>query len=199
MKQVPSNNPIANIKRAKTQFPILDIIKNRYSGRSFSERKLNSDELNALFEAAAWAPSSMNEQPWQYQFAPRETTSFEQMLACLSPGNQIWVKDAAGIILSKVRLTHQANGQPNAYAWYDVGAANAFLLLQATELGFTCHIMGGFDHPKANQEFAEEGKTQVVCFIAIGEQAPADNLPEPFKTRELASRKRKGLEEFWEK
>ncbi len=191
-----STQNIAEIKKATTQYPVSELFKTRYSGRSFTSQKLAETEINTILEAASWAPSSMNEQPWLYRFAENGTEAFNLMLSFLSPGNQIWVKDAPGLILSVGRKTHLSNGQPNAYYMYDVGAANALLLLQAHDLGFTTHIMAGFDHPKANQIFAKEGETQVICFIAIGKQDSPDKLPEPFKTRETNPRSRKTLSEI---
>jgi nitroreductase len=181
------------VKKAKTTLPVLSTIQNRYSGRAFTERRLTSNEVMTLFEAASWAPSANNEQPWRYRFAENGSELFQQLFSCLSGGNQAWVKNAAGLILSLAQKNYTANGNPNAYAWYDVGAANAFLILQATELGFITHIMGGFDRLKAQAEFGDEN-LEVVCIIAIGEQGQPEQLVEPFRTREMMPRSRKPLD-----
>jgi nitroreductase len=184
---------VRDLKKARTQTKVMSVIQNRYSGRAFTPRNLTPTEQETLFEAASWAPSANNEQPWRYRFAENGSELFQQLFNCLSGGNQAWVKDAAGLILSLAQKKYTANGNTNAYAWYDVGAANAFLILQATELGFITHIMAGFDRVKAQAEFGDEN-LEVICMIAIGEQGQPELLEEPFRTRELTPRSRKSLD-----
>lgn len=183
------------IKKAKTRHEIHEIIKNRWSARAFSQRVIEKKDIEALIEAATWAPSSMNEQPWRYLIAPKGTNDFDKMVGCLTPGNQIWAQHASVMVLSLAEM-HHSNGNPNTYAFYDTGAANQTLLIQAAGQGILGHLMGGFDGPKTHTEFNIPDSQKAVVFIALGYPAEADQLPEPFKTRELTPRSRKSLEEI---
>jgi nitroreductase len=183
------------IKKASTNHDIFDIIKNRWSARAFAPRPIEKKSLEALLEAASWSPSSMNEQPWRYMLAINGTEEFDKMVRCLTPGNQIWAQHAAVMILSTAEM-HHSNGHANAYAFYDTGAANQTLLIQAAGMGILGHLMGGFDSEKTVNEFNIPDSQKAVVFIALGYPTEPDQLPEPFKTREMAPRSRKPLEEI---
>ena len=127
------------IKIAKTIYPVLDVIKNRWSARAFSNKTITDEELNTLFEAASWAASANNEQSWQYIYAKKGTGAFDNIWNCLSPGNQPWAKHAAALIVAVTRKTFEANNAVNAYAGHDLGMANAHLLLQARTMNIYCH------------------------------------------------------------
>ncbi len=185
------------IKEAKTQFPVVESIRKRWSARAFSNRQIKQEEINTLFEAASWAASSMNEQPWLYIYASRKDEStFQKMLDCLSSGNQSWAKNASLLVLSLAKTIFERNGNTNRHAFYDTGAANTNLVLQATEMNIYAHQMGGFDHEKTKAVFNLPDDVEPVVFIAFGFLDEADTLPEPFKTRELTERKRKAISDF---
>jgi nitroreductase len=185
------------IKEAKTRFPVIESIRKRWSARAFSKRQINQEQINTLFEAASWAASSMNEQPWLYIYASREDeNTFQKMLDCLSSGNQPWAKNASLLVLSLTKNRFEKTGHVNRHALYDTGAANTNLILQATEMHIYAHQMGGFDHEKTKAEFNLADDVEPVVFIAFGYLDEAETLPEPFKTRELTERKRKAIEDF---
>ena len=184
------------MKPATTTYPVHELIRNRWSPRSFSAQPIAPDTLNQLFEAASWAFSAMNAQPWQYIYAHKaDTEAFQKILDTLMPGNQPWAKNAAVLIIALAKTTH-ADGQPNGAALHDLGAANATLFLEATALGIYGHVMGGFDREKARRDFnLPEGVAPAVV-IGLGYLGEAEQLEEPFLSREKAARARKPVAEF---
>ncbi len=190
------NTDIKALKEAHTEHAVHALIRQRFSARGFSEKPLTAEVMNTLFEAASWAPSSMNEQPWRYRYALRGTPAFEELWECLAIGNQPWAKGAAALVVCLGRTNLQRSGQPNHYWLHDVGLANANLLIQAASMDIYGHLMGGFDHHKAKatlglSDLAEE----VACFIALGHLGDAEQLVEPFKAREHTARSRRALNE----
>jgi nitroreductase len=185
------------LKEATTKNPIIDVIKKRWSNRAFSDHSISIAEIETLFEAASWAPSSGNEQPWVYYFVQKSNPEkFEAMLNCLDVGNKIWAKNCDIIIVGAVRKTFAKNGATNTYAAYDLGASNYGLLLQAQTMGIYGHIMAGFYPEKVAETLNLDDNIQALTILALGYVGEAESLEEPFKTRELTPRSRKGLEEF---
>jgi nitroreductase len=187
---------MSTIKKAVTQYPVLDIIKNRWSPRSFSEREIAAEEVNTILEAGSWAFSAINEQPWRYTIARRGTDLFNSFFDLLFPGNQPWNKSAAALAVSISKRTFVNNDKINSSALHDVGAANMLLTLQANSMGIYTHIMGGFDKEKAVSLLHLTEDLEPVVMIALGYPDNAAKLEEPFKTSELAPRTRKPLEEI---
>jgi len=184
------------MKIASTTYPVNELIRQRWSPRSFTPQAIEQGTLNQVFEAASWAFSAMNEQPWRYIYAHRsDTEAFQQILDCLLPGNQAWARHAAVLGISLVK-THFDNGQLNRTAMHDVGAANATLALEATAQGLGVHIMGGFDMARTREVFDLPENMEPVAFLALGYPGSAEQLEEPFRSREGAPRQRKGLDEF---
>ncbi len=184
------------VKVAATDNPVHKLILERWSARSFSDRPIEQPEIDTIFEAASWAPSSMNEQPWMYIYATKGTPTFDKMAETLMPGNQPWAKNASVLIASLARKNHANNGMANKYNWYDVGSANQNLLLQAASVGILGHVMGGFHRDKAEALLQLPDEIELVCLIALGYPAPADDLEEPFRSRELTPRNRNPLSAF---
>lgn len=184
------------MKEAVTKYPVHPIIKKRWSGRAFSEKSITQDTLNQILEAASWAPSSMNEQPWRYRYAFKETDAFKRMVSCLSAGNRSWAKKAAVLILSIAKTNLGETDNVNRHAWHDVGAANAHLFFEATSLGIRGHMMAGFDYDKTIEMFKLPLELEPVAFIALSYPGNVDELEEPFKSREVTPRNRKSLEFF---
>ena len=187
---------MSSVKIPSTQYPVLELIKNRWSARAFTDTPLTDETVHTLFEAASWAASANNEQPWQYIYAHRGTPGFDQLWNCLMPGNQPWAKNAAILILSVARKTYAANGNPNAYSWHDLGMANATLFLQATAMDIYGHPMAGFSKDKAKEALGLTDDQEPVCMIALGYLAAPEVLEEPFLTREVTARTRKALSEI---
>ena len=191
------NKPLA--KPAITQVPIDTTIAQRWSGRSYDPNKmLSSEQTIALIEAARWAPSCMGDQPWRFLVFDKAVheQAWQQAFACLSEGNQIWVKNAPWLCLVCADSVFIKNGQPNRWAQYDTGAAALNLCLQASSMGLVSHQLGGFDANKARELFAVPEQFSLMAMIAVGYPAPADLLSEDLKQRELGPRARKPLEEI---
>ncbi len=177
--------------------PVLDIIKNRKSRRAYSDRRIEPNVIKSLFEAARWAPSSMNDQPWTYIFATKDQPElWSKLFDALNDNNKVWAKDAPLLVLSMARKNFVQNGRPNGSAKYDLGSANAFLTLQATDLGLNIHQMGGYDHDKAIANLNIPDSYELGVIMAIGYLGSADMLPDNLKQRELAPRQRHLQREF---
>ncbi|TPE44340.1 nitroreductase family protein [Pontibacter mangrovi] len=172
------------------------LIENRWSPRAFSDESVGEEQLEALFDAARWAPSAMNEQPWRFIYAAKEDkAAFDRLSGLLVEGNS-WAKNAAVLFVSIAKTAYDFNGSPNKHAWHDVGLATGNLLLQATDLGLHVHLMGGFDAAKAKKELGIPDGFEAVAMGAIGYVGDPETLPENLKARELATRQRKPLNEI---
>lgn len=187
------------IKAAHTQYAVADFIKSRFSPLAFSEKNIPQEAMNTILEAASWAASAMNEQPWEYYVAHKDTEGFEKIWSCLSPSNQPWTKNAAALIIAVYRKTYTLNGNPNGAAEHDLGMANANLVLQARALDIFSHQMGGFDRQKAAIVLQLDSNRAPFCVIALGYLGDVEQLDEPYKSRELMGRTRKPLNEFVKK
>lgn len=173
----------------KSDFPVHPLIRRRWSPRAFSVRPVQAQTLRSLLEAARWAPSSYNEQPWAYLLASREDPEeFARLLSVLMEGNRAWAQHAPVLMLSVAKLQFDRDGQPNRHALHDVGLATANLVTQATSLGLFAHQMAGFDAKKARELFAIPEAWEPVAVIALGYSDGVDTPPAP--------RSRKPLEDF---
>lgn len=186
---------MAQINKASTHQPILDLFKNRWSARSFSDKSISKESIHTILEAATWAASASNEQPWLYQYAIKGSMGFDVIFDCLLPGNQPWNKQAAAFIVAIARTTASASGKPNPYAEHDLGMANAHILLQAASMDIITHPMAGFDKAKITDALKLSDTENVICVIALGYLDAPEKLEEPFRSREIAPRTRKGLDE----
>jgi nitroreductase len=184
-------------KPADTKTPIHELIGRRWSSRAFSDRPVEPDNLRSILEAARWAPSSRNEQPWAYLLATRDDSkSFEDLAGVLMSANRAWAQNAPVLILTLAHTQLEKDATPNRLAFHDLGQATANLVVQATSLGLSTHQMGGFDVEAARQRFHVPAGWEPVSVIAIGYPGDADTLPEPFRERETAQRQRKPLGQF---
>jgi nitroreductase len=184
-------------KLASPGCPIHELIANRWSPYGFTDRLVPADELRSLFEAARWAASSYNEQPWSYIVATKEhPEDFERLLSCLVEGNQAWAKAAPVLALGCTSLLFSRNQKPNAAALHDLGLASANLCLEATARGISVHQMIGIIPEKARQVYRIPEGVQPLTGLAMGYAAEPASLPEAFRQRDLAPRKRKPLAEF---
>lgn len=161
-----------------------EVVEGRWSPREFTNEHIDSETLTALFEAARWAPSSYNAQPWRFIVATKEDADgFARMLACLNEKNQEWAKSAPVLAISVARRTFEKNNQPNRYAFHDVGLAMGSLLAQATALGVSVHQMGGFNRDKTRTEYGIPEEYDPVAAMAIGYSD--EPVPENRARREL--------------
>jgi nitroreductase len=184
-------------KRAPTDCPVHDLITERWSPRAFSDKPVAPDALQSLFEAARWAPSSSNEQPWAYIVATKDDAeNFAKLVSVLVPFNVTWAQHAPVLALAVAELSFAKNGTPNRNAQYDVGAASAWLSVEATSRGLFVHQMAGYDHDKARQVFKIPAGWEPIAGMAIGYPGDPDSLPQPLRDREVAPRTRKPISEF---
>ena len=150
-----------------------------------------------LLEAARWAPSCANEQPWRFVVALKsDATAFDSLSSCLTDGNRRWAARAGLLILSVAKLAFDRNGSPNAHARHDVGLALANLLLQATAMGFAGHPMAGFDIEAARTACKIPPGFDPVSVTALGYPGDPDTLDEGLRARELALRHRHPVSQF---
>jgi nitroreductase len=184
-------------KIAETQVPIHELIRRRWSPRAFSDQPVDRDKLLSLFEAARWAASSSNEQPWAFLVATQQDPkNFEAMVGVLVEFNRTWADKAPVLILTLAHTQFEKDGKPNRHGFYDLGQAAATLSLQATALGLTAHQMAGFNLEAARERFAVPAGWEPVSVIALGYQGDPDSLTEKLRQREVAQRHRKPLETF---
>ena len=182
---------------SKIEHPVSTLIEQRRSKRSFLDQPVEHEKISSLFEAARWAPSSMNEQPWSYLYATKDQDElWNKLFDTLMEGNKVWVKDAPLLVLSLARKKFERNDRVNATAKYDLGGANAFLSLQATEMGLNVHQMGGFDAQKVRDDLNVPDHYEIGVIMAIGYPGNPDQLPENLKQREEAPRRRKPQDDF---
>jgi nitroreductase len=184
-------------KLAETQVPIHELIRRRWSPRAFSELPVEPHKLLSLFEAARWAASASNEQPWAFLVATQENPqNYADMLSVLVEFNQAWANKAPVLILTFARTHFEKDGRPNRHAFYDLGQAAANLALQATALGLKAHQMAGFNVEAARERFAVPEGWEPVSAIALGYPGDPNSLTEKLRQREIAQRQRKPLETF---
>jgi nitroreductase len=183
-------------KPADAQHQIHDLLARRWSPRAFADRPVAPDILKSLWEAARWAPSSANEQPWSFIVATRDDQEeFSRMLGCLVEGNQIWAKQAPVLMVS-VAARLDRDKDPNAHAWYDVGQAVADLSVQATALGLFVHQMAGILPDKIRELYQIPDSHEPVTGLALGYPGAPEQLPDKLRQRETAPRTRKPISEF---
>ena len=183
--------------RAATDHPVHDLIADRWSPYAFATGRSAKADLLSLFEAARWAASSYNEQPWSYLVATRdEPEEYARLLSCLVEGNQAWAKAAPVLALGCTSLNFTRNGQPNAAAVHDLGLASANLVLEATARGLTVHQMIGILPDRARQLYAIPGGVQPLTGLAVGYPGDPTALPEQLRPRDAARRPRKPLSAF---
>lgn len=177
---------------------ILEPITRRRSHFSFSGEPVAQEKLLEIIEAATYAPSGGNAQPWRYFYAMHGTSGFDALLGCLNEGNQLWAIDAGALILSaaQMKYTYKDKQYENAHAWHDTGLANSLLMIQAVALGMKSHPMGGFDPEKARQATGLGLDCEAVVMIAVGYPGNEAGLSAETLKRQTAPRKRKTLEEI---
>jgi nitroreductase len=188
---------MSDVKQAALDHPIHELIARRWSPYAFADRPVPVEDLRSLFEAARWAASSYNEQPWRYIVATKENPAeFERLLSCLVEGNQPWAKGAPVLALGCAVLKFAATNQPNAVALHDLGQASAALSVEATARGLFVHQMAGILPDRARELYQIPADAQPFTGVAIGYLGNPDALPEAYRKRDLSPRQRKPLVEF---
>ena len=186
-----------NTKKAVTDYPILPILAERWSPYGFEDRPVSEADLRSLFEAARWAASSYNEQPWNYLVGTRENSAeFGRLLSCLVEANQAWAKAAPVLVLGIVSLRFSRNNQDNRAAVHDLGLAAGNLLAEATTRGLSVHQMIGILPDKARELYQIPEHFEAWTAMAIGYKADPTKLPDALRERDMAPRQRKPLDKF---
>lgn len=183
-------------RTAQTSAPVLDALAERWSPRAFdADHAFPEGTLRGIMEAARWAPSASNTQPWRFILARRGTETFAQVEAALVGFNQAWAGKAAALIVN-VAVTVDPEGKPYRWAEYDLGQAVAHLSIQAQAEGYFTHQMGGFDADAIVASFGLAEGLRPVSITAIGELGDAEALPDPLREREAAPRTRIDLDDL---
>ena len=170
-----------------SDYPVADLIMNRWSPRAMSGENISQEILLCLFEAARWAPSSFNNQPWRFVYAHRGTQVWDKLFNLLVPFNQKWAQHAAVLLVLISRDTFEKTGKPSRTSSLDTGSAWENMALQGTAMNLVVHAMEGFSYKKARHTLnVPEGYT-VEAMIAIGKPAPATILPKELQERENLS------------
>lgn len=177
-----------------TDFPVLDVVRQRWSPVSFDGRDVEEDKLRSMFESARWAASCFNAQPWRFMLARRsDREAFDAILDCLVDANREWAEHAGVLVLVVARQDFEHNGKPNRWAWYDCGQAATQLILEAVHQGLLAHSMAGFDADKARENHGIEEGYDPACVIAVGYPGENEKLSESTRDRDVAPRQRKEL------
>ncbi len=182
-------------RKQEARYPVDELFLDRWSPRALSGEGVTEEELMTLLEAARWAPSSYNNQPWRILYARRDTEHWPAFFDLLVEGNRAWAKDAAALLLFVSKETFDFNGKPYPTHSFDTGAAWENLALQATMLGLVTHGMQGFDYERARAELNIPEGFRVEAMVAVGRPGDPARLPEGLREREAPSG-RKSLSEI---
>ena len=184
--------------RAPSDVPILDVLADRWSPRSFSDKPVEKEKILKMLEAARWAPSCFNEQPWSFVISDKneDPDGYKRLFNCLLEGNQAWAGTAPILMLSVAKLFFEYNNKPNRFGYHDVGMAVGNLLAQGTSMNLYVHQMAGYQKDAARSVFGIPDGYDPVAMFAVGYLGEADQLPEGVTEREDEPRKRYPVEEF---
>ena len=184
-------------RKARTSVTINDLLARRWSPRAFDANRLvTREQLQALLEAARWAPSCNGDEPWRYLLwdRGRDAEGWQKAYDCLSDNNRKWCRNVPLLMLSCAGSIFGHSGKPNRFAQHDTGAADLSIALQAVTLGLVAHQMGGYDAQKAREAFAIPQEYTPLAMIAVGYQASPEVLDDETKAKELKARSRKALD-----
>jgi len=187
---------VEKLKHAPAVPGVIESILARWSPRAFSHRPVAEADLKKIFEAARWAASSYNEQPWRFLVGHRGDSTYQKIFDSLVEFNQGWAKSAPVLILSAASKNFGHNGAANHFAIHDTGAATAYLGLQAAALGLHTHSMAGFNPEKVRAAFNIPESFHIGAVTALGHLGEVDSLPEGLLEQELSPRQRKPLSEI---
>jgi len=197
MQATMNAKDVNELKKAPRVDGVLPVFFERWSPRSFADRDVSPELLRQVFEAARWAASSYNGQPWRFLVGMRGSSAYDRIYRSLGEHNQKWARTAPVLMLNAAKTRFDHNGQPNRVAFYDLGAATFALCLQAAALGLATHQMAGIDTEAARRAFEIPEEYTIGAAIALGYQGePAALGDEQLIEREVAPRSRKPLSEF---
>jgi len=176
-------------------YPVEELFLRRWSSRALSGEPLSEEDLGSLFEAARWAPSSYNGQPWRFLYARRDGEHWDELFDLMVEYNQGWAKGAGGLIVVLSRKTFEHNDKPARTHSFDAGAAWMALALQAAARGLVAHAMQGFDYDRAREVLEIPEEYEVECMVAVGHPGEISELPEKLRERDKPS-SRKAVSEL---
>ena len=186
---------MATFLNRESQYPILQLLLSRISYRAFSEERLTEEELFSLFEAARWAPSSYNNQPWRFVYARRGDKEWDIFFTVLIDWNKSWCYRADTLVLVVCRNNFEHNNKPSKTAQFDTGAAWMSLAVEANARNIIAHGMQGFDYEAIKKELHIPDFYTVEAMIAIGKKGKEEDLPPEVREKEIPST-RKPLEQI---
>ncbi len=172
-------------KTRKPTYEINPLFVNRWSSRSFESYEIKDKELFALFEAARWAPSSFNNQPWRFIYAKRGSAHWDSLFELLDDYNKQWCSDASALMVVIAKKTFDHNNEPMPTNQFDTGSAWENLALQAVTQGLATHAMAGFDHKKARKNLGVPDEYDVMAMVVVGKRGSKERLPPSLKEREI--------------
>jgi nitroreductase len=181
---------IKGSEKRRAAHPIDNIFLDRWSPRAITGKTIAREELLVLFEAARWAPSSYNNQPWRILFARRDSEHWPLFLSLLVASNQVWASQAAALLVFISKTAFDHNGKPARTHSFDTGAAWENLALQGTLRGYVVHGMQGFDYERAKTELEIPDEYQVEAMVAVGRPGKRESLPEKLQAIEAPNDRR---------
>ena len=193
-KSIDKENTDKTSERKPT-FQINPLIHNRWSPRSMTAEELDDDTIMSLFEAARWAPSSYNNQPWRFIYAKRNTKYWDKLFDLLADPNKTWAKNSALLVVVISNKNFEHNGKFSITHQFDAGAAWENLALESAYRGLVAHGMQGFDYEKARKNLEIPEDFDVMAMIAVGKRGPKENLPPNLQEKEFPN-DRKPLNEI---
>ena len=173
-----------------------ELITRRWSPVAFDPKPVEYEKIQLLFEAAKWAPSGRNSQPWRFIFATRDTPDYDLLFGLLNEGNKVWARTAPLLVLSLGQSVSTYKNRPNRLALYETGMAVGNLLIQATHMGLYVHQMGGYDEERAREVLDIPGRYEPAAMMAIGYKGDPALLPAEVAAREKKERTRMELSSF---
>lgn len=168
----------------KSLYPISNIFINRWSSRAMSDEKVTNEQLMLLFEAARWAPSAYNEQPWRFIYTHKGSKLWNELISLMIPFNQSWAKNADVLIVIISKATFERNGKPSHLNSFDAGAAWMNLALSGSMNGLVVHAIGDFDYDKARTILNIPSNFKIETMVAVGNPGNKENLPPELQIRE---------------
>ena len=184
------------LKPTNNDFPITEIFRQRWSPRAYSSKPVEESKLKSIFEAARWAPSSNNEQPWRFILGRKGDETWDKIYQSLVEWNQKWAGNAPVLILNMGKRTYTYKGKPNPTYLYDTGQAVSMLVNEVVNQGLFGHQMGGFSAEKASELLNIPSDYHPISVTAIGYYGDPDSLPEDMRKSEMEPRKRLRQEEI---
>jgi nitroreductase len=184
IEQEQKNTAATTTTIRQSKYKINPLILHRWSPRSMTGEELDEETIMSLFEAARWAPSSYNNQPWRFIYAKRNTLQWDKLFNLLAEPNKVWTKNAAVLVVVIARKNFEHNEKYSITHQFDAGAAWENLALEASSRGLAVHAMQGFDYERARTDLLIPDNFDVMAMIAIGRRGPKNNLPPQLQERE---------------